>query len=232
MNNDKKNLDIYLNEIGSTPLLTDDEELQLAERTANGDSEAANRLAEANLRYVVSVARQYVGQGLSMDDLVAEGNIGMLKAATRFKARDGKRFVAFAAPFIRKSIEEAIDEQNNIRKAPRDDQQLTASSKHPKTVSVDAPIPAGSQNTFSLLSVLENADSPQADENVEREGLAQQLVDHMHRLNERERQVIVAYYGIGTTPLTMAEIASDMGLKRERVRQIRDKALRRLRRKS
>lgn len=230
MNNDKKNLDIYLNDIATNTLLTDHEEQLLAQQVANGDTKAANKLVEANLRFVVAMARQYDGQGLSMDDLVAEGNVGMLKAANRLKAGGGKRFVTFAAPYIRKAIETALDEQNSLCKIPRDEAERTG-LKHSKTVSVDAPIPAGSQNNFSLLSVLENTDSPQADAQVEQEGMADSLKTRIDRLDERERSVITAFYGIGTAPLTMAEIAADMGLKRERVRQIRDKALRKLKRK-
>jgi RNA polymerase primary sigma factor len=225
MNNEKKNLEIYLNDIGGRDLLSDEEERQLAERIAAGDGEAAGQLAEANLRYVVAVARGYAGQGLSMDDLVSEGNVGMLKAATRFKAEGGKRFVAFAAPFIRRSIEAAIEQQNNLCKATGD----AAARKEGKAVSMDAPIPAGSQTTFTLKNVLEDKSSPQADAHIEREGLSEELVQRMDVLNDREREVVTSYYGIGTSQETMAEIAGAMGLKRERVRQIRDKALRKMR---
>ena len=225
MNNNKKNLEIYLNDIGGHDLLSDEQERLLAERIAAGDGEAAGELAEANLRYVVAVARGYVGQGLSMDDLVSEGNVGMLKAATRFKAESGKRFVAFAAPFIRRSIEAAIEQQNNLCQAPRDE----AARKGVKAVSMDAPIPAGSQTAFTLKNVLEDKDSPQADIQMETQGLAEEMVQRMDKLNDREREVITRFYGIGATHQTMAEIADAMGLKRERVRQIRDRALRRMR---
>ena len=145
-----------------------------------------------------------------MDDLVSEGNVGMLKAATKFKANGGKRFVAFAAPYIRKCIEAALKKQANL-------------------VSMDAPIPAGSQNAYTLSSLLEDVNSPQADTQIELEGLGLNLAKGMEVLDEREKQVIARYYGIGTAHQTMAEIAADMGFKRERVRQIRDKALRKMR---
>ena len=210
MNNNQKNLDIYLKDIGGNDLLSDEQERALAERIANGDAEAANELAAANLRYVVAVARQYAGGALSMDDLVSEGNVGMLKAATKFKANGGKRFVAFAAPYIRKCIEAALKKQANL-------------------VSMDAPIPAGSQNAYTLSSLLEDVNSPQADAQIELEGLGVNLARGMEMLDEREKQVVARFYGIGMPHQTMAEIAADMGLKRERVRQIRNNSLRTLR---
>jgi RNA polymerase primary sigma factor len=210
---DIKSLNAYLSEIREGDLLTDEQERVLAEQIKKGNKQALDELTSANLRYVVKVARQYTGRGVALEDLISEGNIGMMKAAEKFDANKGKRFVAFAAPFIRRSIEVAIDQQEQR------DQPL----------SMDEPIPLGSQNNFSLLNVLEDKDSPRADQHTEQEALSTELQAVIHLLDEREQTVVKHLFGIGCDHLNMAEIASLTGLKRERVRQIRDKAVRKLR---
>ncbi len=212
-NTDIKSLNAYMSEISEGELLTDEQEKILAEQIQKGNKEALDELTSANLRYVVKVAKQYTGRGVALEDLISEGNIGMMKAAEKFNAARGKRFVTFAAPFIRKSIEEAIDKQEG--------------SSQP--ISVDEPIPLGSQNNFSLLNVLEAKDAPRADQHTEQEALILELKKVIDVLDEREQTVIKHFFGIECDHLTMAEIATTMGIKRERVRQIRDKAVRKLR---
>lgn len=212
-NTDIKSLNAYMSEISEGELLTDEQEKILAEQIQKGNKEALDELTSANLRYVVKVAKQYTGRGVALEDLISEGNIGMMKAAEKFDAARGKRFVTFAAPFIRKSIEEAIDKQEG--------------SCQP--ISVDEPIPLGSQNNFSLLNVLEDKDAPRADQHTEQEALILELKKVIDVLDEREQTVIKHFFGIECDHLTMAEIATTMGIKRERVRQIRDKAVRKLR---
>lgn len=210
---DIKSLNAYMSEISEGELLTDEQEKILAEQIQKGNKYALDELTSANLRYVVKVAKQYTGRGVALEDLISEGNIGMMKAAEKFDASRGKRFVTFAAPFIRKSIEEAIDKQEG--------------SSQP--ISVDEPIPLGSQNNFSLLNVLEDKDAPRADQHTEQEALVIELKKVIDVLDEREQTVIKHFFGIECDHLTMAEIATTMGIKRERVRQIRDKAVRKLR---
>lgn len=210
---DIKSLNAYMSEISEGELLTDEQEKILAEQIQKGNKYALDELTSANLRYVVKVAKQYTGRGVALEDLISEGNIGMMKAAEKFDAARGKRFVTFAAPFIRKSIEEAIDKQEG--------------SSQP--ISVDEPIPLGSQNNFSLLNVLEDKDAPRADQHTEQEALILELKKVIDVLDEREQTVIKHFFGIECDHLTMAEIATTMGIKRERVRQIRDKAVRKLR---
>lgn len=203
----------YLDEIGDTPLMTDAEEQQLARRIQQGDQHAADQLATANLRYVVTIAHQYVTTELSTDDLISEGNIGLMKAAQRFDGSRGKRFVTFAAPFIRQAIEDAI--MRTEKQAP--------------TLSTDESLPIGSDNNFTLLNVLEDKDAPYADANIEQQSLTKEMLSSISVLNEREQAVITRYFGVRCERLTMIEIGMELGLKRERVRQIRDTALRKLR---
>lgn len=205
--------DTYFEQIGTAAALTDEQERALALRIENGDSRALNELVTANLRFVVYLAKQYQGKGLQMDDLISEGNIGLMKAAAKFHSNRNKRFVQHAAPYIRESIERALRQQTD-------------------TMSIDAPIPEGSQNTVSLLHVLENPDAPRADADIERRSLNKELQSSVGLLSPREQAVITRYYGLDTEPLSMAEIAAELGLKRERVRQIRDQALRNLHRHS
>lgn len=211
-------LNKYLDEIGREQLLSEEQEARLSARILQGDERALNRLIEANLRFVVVIARQYQGQGLSMEDLVSEGNLGLMKAARKFDATRGLRFVNYAVVFIRQQIEKAARKES--------DEQRVESTRDGQTRSVDAPL--GSKANVSLLSVLVNADSPQADQRVYNASLEDAIERSLQTLNERETVVVNAYFGIGEERQTMAEIAERMSLKRERVRQIRDRAVRRL----
>ena len=173
-----------------------------------------DKLVTANMGYVVTLARQYKSELLSTDDLVSEGAIGMMKAAEKYDASRGKPFVTFAAPYIRRAIESAlgkIQEDADVR-------------------STDESLPIGSKNNFTLLNVLEDKDAAKADALVEESTLSDDLLQFLAILNEREQRVINLYFGNGYERQTMAEIAEAVGLKRERVRQVRDQALRKLRR--
>ena len=172
-----------------------------------------NKLVTDNLGYVITLARQYKSDILSTEDLVNEGAIGLMKAAEKYDASRGKPFVTFAAPYIRKSIETAIS-----RLATTTDIRST-----------DESLPIGSRNNYTLLNVLEDKSAEKADATVEEVTLTEDLIRAMGVLNEREKQVINLYYGNGYERQTMAEIGEAMELKRERVRQIRDQALRKLR---
>ena len=205
-------LNKYLDEIGKEALLSDAEERALSEQILKGDQRALSKLIEANLKFVVSVARQYKGKGLDMEDLVSEGNIGLMKAAAKFDARKGVRFVNYAVVYIRQQIEKAIEQQTRQQSMP---------------VSVDAPL--GHRTNMSLLSVLVNSNSPMADERIYSEAIEEAIEFALGSLDKRETRVVNAFFGINQEHETMAEIAEDMDLKRERVRQIRDKAVRKLR---
>ncbi len=173
-----------------------------------------DELITKNLGYVVTLARQYTSDILTTDDLVSEGTIGMMKAAQKYDASRGKPFVTFAAPYIREAIEQAIgklDTETDVR-------------------STDESLPRGSRNNYTLLNVLEDTDSPRADAALE-QTLSDDMLKGMGRLDERQREVVNRYYGIGRERQTMAEIAAELGLKRERVRQIRDAAIRKMKRK-
>ena len=212
-------LNKYLDEIGRENLLSEEEERQLSARILRGDSRALNRLVEANLRFVVSIARQYQGKGLSMEDLVSEGNIGLMKAASRYDATRGLRFAGYAVVHIRLQIEKALKAESA--------EQRVESRANGETRSVDAPL--GAKSNMSLLSVLVDANAPMADARVYNSSVERAVEYALTSLNDRESHVVNAYFGIGQENLTMAEIAEDMGLQRERVRQIRDRALRRMR---
>ena len=219
-------LNRYLDEIGKEQLLTNEEERQLAERIAEGDSRALSKLVEAHLKFVVTVARQYKGKGVAMEDLVSEGNIGLMKAAAKFDASKGVRFVNYAVVHIRQAIEKAIDQQGGLYQVPKDvKQDLARQQSIP--LSVDAPL--GHRTNMSLLSVLVNKDAPLADERVHSEAIEDAIEYALGTLDDRERRVVNAFFGIDQEHETMAEIAEDMDLKRERVRQIRDKSVRKLR---
>ncbi len=204
--------------------LTDQQEKQLAERIQNGDAEAMNQLVSANLNFVAHIAKNYVGQGVDFDDLVSEGNIGMIRAAAHFKSDYGHRFVTFAAPSIRQAMEKAIRQQAGLYKVPEN-----AQNEKGRVVSVEAPIPAGSQNNYNLLHIVENKNAQLADEELLTKDGLENIEDIIAVLNDRERQVVSLVYGIGSDKHTMAEAGIILNLKRERVRQIRDKALRKLR---
>lgn len=212
-------LNIYLDEIGRTSLLTEEEERSLSLRIKKGDQRALNKLVEANLRFVVAIARQYQGKGLSMDDLVSEGNIGLVKAASKFDGERGLRFVNYAVVFVRQQIEKALNAETA--------EQRVENVRDGQTRSVDAPL--GGRTNMSLLSVLVDGNSPMSDERIYNSAMANAVEYALRSLTERERQVVTAWFGIEQERLTMAEIAEDMQLKRERVRQIRDRAVRRLR---
>ena len=219
-----KAIDMYLDEIGREVLLTSEEEKNLSDRIKTGDMAAVNRLVEANLRFVVKIATQYRGQGLSLDDLVSEGNMGLMRAALKFDADRGTRFVNYAVVFIRQQIEKAISEQTSQYKVPRrSDAQCRLGGK---AVSVDAPL--GGKSNMSLLSVLVNHDSPMADEHIYSETVERAVEFAVRALDEREAHVVNAFFGLTQEHETMAEIAEDMGLRRERVRQIRNRAIRRM----
>lgn len=226
MNNDKNALSRYLDEIGRPVRLSDDEERALAARIQQGDSRAIDRLTSANLTYVVSVARQYENRGLSTEDLVSEGNIGMLRAATRFAATTGKRFVAFAAPYIREAIEQAIEQQTGLYRVPRDVGNTTLEKKRSRALSIDAPV--GGRHELSLGHVIPDQNASIPGQAMERETLLAELRAIVDTLEPREQTVVRSLYGIGYDAKTMQETALAMGLKRERVRQIRDRAIRRI----
>ena len=220
-------LNKYLDEIGREALLTTEEEHQLSERILKGDQRALNRLVEANLRFVVSVARQYKGQGVAMEDLVSEGNMGLMKAAAKFDASKGVRFVNYAVVHIRQQIEKAIEQQAGLYKVPKDVKDEMTARQQSQPLSVDAPL--GHRANMNLLSVLVNSNAPMADERIYSEAIEEAIEFALGSLDKRESWVVNAFFGISQEHETMAEIAEDMNLKRERVRQIRDKAVRKLR---
>ena len=256
-------LEKYLSEIGKEDLLSSEKEVELAQRIRHGDKEALEQLTKANLRFVVSVAKQYQNQGLALPDLINEGNLGLIKAAEKFDETRGFKFISYAVWWIRQSILQAIAEQSRIVRLPLNqvgsmnkisqlqskfeqenerkpsadeiseqidmpeekiDEVLQISGRH---VSMDAPFVNGEDN--SLLDVLVNDDAPMADIELVRESLRQEIANALQALNERERNIITACYGIGQPELTLEEIGNKFGLTRERVRQIKEKAIRRLR---
>lgn len=218
----------YMEEIANQQLFTDAEERELAAKIKIGDAKALEKLTKANLKFVVSLAHQYRNRGLGEDDLISEGNIGMMHAAQKFDGTKGTRFVKFAATYIRKAMEEAIREQLDTYKVQHagEDKQRTRKAH---TLSIDQPVPVGSNGNFTLQSVLENENSPQADEQLTRQIIAAEIAKGMDVLDERQQKVITLIYGLQNGErYTMEEIAKEMGIKRERVRQIRNKALRKL----
>jgi RNA polymerase primary sigma factor len=262
-NRESASLDKYLSEIGREELITVEEEVELAQRIRKGDRMALEKLTRANLRFVVSVAKQYQNQGLSLPDLINEGNLGLIKAAEKFDETRGFKFISYAVWWIRQSILQALAEQsrivrlplnqvgslNKINKAfskfeqeneriptpdelalvlelPRDkvSDTLRISGRH---ISVDAPFVEGEEN--SLLDVLVNNDSPNADRLLIKESLAREIDRSLATLTERERDIIRSFFGIGCQEMTLEEIGDQFGLTRERVRQIKEKAIRRLR---
>lgn len=262
-NRESESLDKYLQEIGKEELLSTDEEVELAQRIRKGDRKALEKLTKANLRFVVSVAKQYQNQGLSLADLINEGNLGLIKAAEKFDETRGFKFISYAVWWIRQSILQAIAEQSRIVRLPLN--QVGAVNKinreanrfeqeherRPSTeelaekidlpedkiddalhvgghhVSVDAPFVDGEDN--SLLDVLVNDDAPMADRQLVIESLRAEITNALKMLNDRERKVIEAFFGINQPEMTLEEIGTKYGLTRERVRQIKEKAIRRLR---
>ena len=255
-NRESASLDKYLQEIGKEDLITVEEEVDLAQRIKKGDKEALEKLTRANLRFVVSVAKQYQNQGLSLPDLINEGNLGLIKAAEKFDETRGFKFISYAVWWIRQSILQALAEQSRIVRLPlnqvgslnkinkafaRFEQEheladeldlpkekvtdtLRVSGRH---VSVDAPFSDGEDN--SLLDVLVNSDSPIADRGLINESLGTEVERALSTLTDRERDIIKYFFGIGCSEMTLEEIGEKFGLTRERVRQIKEKAIRRLR---
>ena len=262
-NRESEALEKYLSEIGKEELLSADEEVELAQRIRKGDKKALERLTKANLRFVVSVAKQYQNQGLSLPDLINEGNVGLIKAAEKYDETRGFKFISYAVWWIRQSILQAIAEQSRIVRLPLN--QLGSMSKinrmlskfeqenerrpsvdeisevidipeekvdeainvSGRQVSVDAPFVDGEDN--SLLDVLVNNDAPLADRQLLVESLQAEIKEALKILTLRERNIITAFYGIGQPEMTLEEIGTKYGLTRERVRQIKEKAIRRLR---
>ena len=262
-NRESEALDKYLQEIGKEEMISVEEEVELAQRIRKGDHKALERLTRANLRFVVSVAKQYQNQGLSLPDLINEGNVGLIKAAEKFDETRGFKFISYAVWWIRQSILQAIAEQSRIVRLPLNqvgsvnkinkilnkfeqenerrpsveeisehldlpedkiDEAMSVSSRH---VSVDAPFVDGEDNC--LLDILINDDAPMADRDLLVESLKSEINKALKMLNDRERGVVEAFYGINQPEMTLEEIGTKFGLTRERVRQIKEKAIRRLR---
>lgn len=220
----------YIEEIVHEQLLSDKEEQELAEKIKIGDAMALEKLTKANLKFVVSLAHQYRNRGLGEDDLISEGNIGMMYAAQRFDGKKGVRFVVFAAPYIRKAMKEAIKEQSTLYKLPKNEKNKYEKIRS-RALSIDQPVPVGSNNNFTLQHILENENAKQTDDLLNQDILSNEIQKGLDVLDKREKRIITYIYGLTGSHYTMAEIAEEMGLKRERVRQIRDKALRKLHKK-
>lgn len=264
-NRESQSLEKYLQEIGKVDLLTPDDEVDLAQRIRQGDQVALERLTKANLRFVVSVAKQYQNQGLSLSDLINEGNLGLIKAAQRFDETRGFKFISYAVWWIRQSILQALAEQSRIVRLPLNkvgslnkinkafseleqsfereptpeelaevlelqtsevETTLSVAARH---VSMDAPFVDGEDN--SLLDVLENTNTRKTDENLEyRDSLRNEIERSLSTLSERQKDVIKLYFGIGVEhPMSLEDIGMKFDLTRERVRQIKDKAINKLR---
>ena len=226
MEKEKKALNAYMKEIGDNKLLSDKEEAELAQRIQEGDSKAMDKLLKANLTFVVSLANQYKKRGLDIEDLISEGNIGMLKAAGKFRPEGHKRFVTFAAPYIREAIEKAIEQQANLYRVPRDVADVALEKKRSHVLSIDAPV--GGSPELSLGRVIPNRDALDLYQVLQKDNAEKELEQAVRKLDARSQQVVQYFYGVGVETCTMAEIGQMMGLKRERVRQIRDRAVRQL----
>ena len=262
-NRESASLEKYLQEIGHEDLLTTEEEVELAQKIREGDKRALERLTKANLRFVVSVAKQYQNQGLSLPDLINEGNVGLIKAAQKFDETRGFKFISYAVWWIRQSILQAIAEQSRIVRLPLNQvgsvnkiakelnkfeqeherkpsvdeiaervdlpedkisDALKANSRH---VSMDAPIADGEDS--SMMDYYTSGDAPSTDYQLDRESLHKEIERVILTLTEREQKVMRAFYGIGEPELTLDEIGTKYNLTRERVRQIKEKATRRIR---
>ncbi|MGN1215919.1 MAG: RNA polymerase sigma factor RpoD/SigA [Candidatus Cryptobacteroides sp.] len=261
-NRESASLDKYLQEIGREELVSPEEEVELSQRIRKGDQKALEKLTRANLRFVVSVAKQYQNQGLSLPDLINEGNLGLIKAAEKFDETRGFKFISYAVWWIRQSILQALAEQSRIvrlplnqvgslnkinkalsqfeqknERAPSNEElsemidipqdkisdTLRVSGRH---VSVDAPFVEGEDN--SLLDIIPNDDSPMADRGLVNESLSTEIERSLQILTSREREIIKSFFGIGCQEMTLEEIGERLDLTRERVRQIKEKAIRKL----
>lgn len=261
-NRESASVEKYLQEISREALLTTEEEVELAQKIRKGDSQALDRLTRANLRFVVSVAKQYQNQGLSLPDLINEGNLGLIKAAQKFDETRGFKFISYAVWWIRQSILQALAEQARIVRLPlnqvgslnrinkalsRFEQEnerrpsaeelskeldipvekisdtLKVSAHH---VSVDAPFSYDEEG--SLLDVLPNNDAPEADSSLNKESLIQEINRALSRLSDRECDVVKRFFGIDCNEMSLDEISEALSLSRERVRQIKEKAIRQL----
>lgn len=264
-NRESQSLDKYLQEIGKEELLTPEEEVELAQKIRQGDRKALERLVNCNLRFVVSVAKQYQNQGLSLPDLINEGNLGLIKAAQKFDETRGFKFISYAVWWIRQSIVLAIAEQSRLVRLPLNQvgsvnkvnrmmskfeqenerkpsiEELSEETDLPEDkiedvlkvnsnrhVSVDAPYMNGDDS--SLLDILPNTNAPLADRELLLDSLHDEITHALTVLNERERNIIECFYGIDQPEMTLDEIGNKFGLTRERVRQIKEKAIRKLRR--
>jgi RNA polymerase primary sigma factor len=263
-NRESQSLEKYLQEIGKVDLITPEEEVKLAQRIRENDAAALDKLTKSNLRFVVSVAKQYQNQGLTLSDLINEGNLGLIKAAKRFDETRGFKFISYAVWWIRQSILQALAEHSRIVRLPlnrvgslnkiskafskleqdfeRDpsveelaemldisteevENTMSISGRH---ISMDAPFVSGEENT--LLDVLVNDDAPNADKGLIYESLSNEIDRSLATLTERQRDVVRLYFGIGIEhPMSLEDIGEEFELTRERVRQIKDKALKRLR---
>lgn len=255
-------LDKYLQEIGREERITVAEEVELAQRIQNGDQKALDKLVRANLRFVVSVAKQYQNQGLSLPDLINEGNLGLIRAAQKFDETRGFKFISYAVWWIRQSILQALAEQSRIVRLPLNQvgslnkitkelakfeqenerrpsaEELAERLDLPvdkvsdtlkvsgRQVSVDAPFAEGEDNT--LLDVLSDEDAPMTDSVLTQESLAKEIDRALRQLGDREREIVRMFFGIGCQEKTLEEIGLKFDLTRERVRQIKEKAIRRL----
>lgn len=218
-------LEAYWHDICRIPRLTQDEEQSLAIKIRQGDERALDRLVTANLRLVVSLARQYSGDGVAMSDLISEGNIALINAARKWDSERSPAFASYAVHDVQKAMNAAIATQGEAMTMPKRDAEASKGVRH---FSTDTPVHPGQTNT---LGDLLRAGKPDTNDRAERQEVSYALTVAMKSLNERERKVIAAYYGIGEKDaMTMAEIGQDMDLKRERVRQIRKTAERKMRR--
>jgi len=263
-NRESASLDKYLQEIGREDLISVEEEVEMAQAIKRGDRKALEKLTRANLRFVVSVAKQYQNQGLSLPDLINEGNLGLIKAAEKFDETRGFKFISYAVWWIRQSILQALAEQSRIVRLPlnqvgtlnkiikaqqkfeQENERRPSSAELAKEldiaedkiadtmkvsgrhISVDAPFVEGEDN--SLLDVLVNEDTPNTDKSLINESLAVEIERALSTLTEREAEIVKLFFGIaGCQEMTLEEIGDKFGLTRERVRQIKEKAIRRLR---
>lgn len=225
MQRDNLSLERYKAEIAKVSQLKPEEEKALSDRIKQGEAAAVDRLVTANLRLVMVVAGRYQNRGVDYDDLVSEGNIGLMKAAIKFDADKG-RFASFAVPIISQTIEQAMAKHTSLYTVPKADKSH-AELRRSRPLSVDAPL-GGRGNNVNLLSFLSDSEAVASDDLLGQKALSAEMNEALATLGEREREVVTRCYGLGTDKQTMAEIGEHMGLKRERVRQIRKKALRKV----